>query len=392
MIVWVLVHDLGRSGVPVDLARMAEWNATQGEEALELHVVAGHDGPLRARLASSVASLMTVEPEQGRSLAGTVVAGAAQLWPQRAALGRVAASIRDRTWRYRTRRLPPPEVVLVHGAGAWNLWRALVQDRLAVPYVVHLHELQMGLDRSVPEERRRAFLTGADLVLAVDATIVALAREEGVSPDQMRIVSGAADDGHSPEPATAGPHDGPTAVVGIGPPGWRKGADRFVAVAHEVRRSRPDIEFHWIGGEPSGPDAWARSADLPVTWHPLGSEPWSLVPPGSMLLVPSREDPLPLIVLEAAIRGIPVVASATSGLPALLAEGRGLVVPGHDLAAMADAVLACVTDPTAAYQRAEALRAHVDQRYTAAVIGPNWQAALIGAGSEGEPPVRPVGS
>lgn len=395
MIVWAIVHDLGRSGVPVALARMLEWQAATGPGDFEVHIIAGHDGPLRSRFAACATSLTAIEPEDRRSMAATVAVGAAQLWPDQPAIGRYGGAVRDRAWRRRVRHLPDPDVALVHGAGAWRFWRALLGPDARVPYVVHLHELRIGLTRSIPDEALQSLLTGARTVLAVDETSAHLARAEGAVENRLRIVPGVADDPSTP-PRLPAPTATPS-VIGIGPAGWRKGADRFVAVAHEVHRFRPDVEFHWIGGVPSGADAWALGAELPVTWHLAAPDPWALVSRDALLLLPSREDPLPLVVLEAAVRDVPVVAAATGGLAALLSEGRGLVVPGHDLVAMSDAVLGCVQDRDAAQHRAAMLRDHVLAHYTAEAIGPTWRAALVG--SRGalsvrlrRQGVRPVGS
>jgi glycosyltransferase involved in cell wall biosynthesis len=379
VIAWVLVHDLGRSGVPVALARMLEWHASEDGGELELHVVAGNDGPLGPRMAASAASLTTLEPEAGRTLPTTLAAGAAQLWPGRRALGRIGFQFRDAAWRQRVRTLPEPDVVLVHGAGAWVLWHALLDGRSAVPYVIHLHELALGLSRSVPDAFRPSFLGSARLILAVDPTVAALVRGQGVAASQIRIVPGIADEA-TRRRAPAVTTD-LRSVVGIGPAGWRKGADRFVAVAHEVRRSRPEVNFHWIGGAPQGPDVWGHDTDLPVTWHRATADPWALVDDDALLLVPSREDPLPLIVLEAGVRSVPVVVAATGGLPGLVEAGRGSMVAGHDLEAMAEAVVRCIDEPGTARRGADTLRKHVEEHHRVAVVGPGWRRSLREAAS-----------
>jgi glycosyltransferase involved in cell wall biosynthesis len=387
MVVWVLVHDLGRSGVPVALARMLEWHATSADRSVELHVIAGRDGPLRPRLTAAATSVTVLEPEHDRTLPATLAVGSAQLLPAHPSIGRIARQICDRSWRRRVRAVPEPDLVLVHGAGAWGIWCALRAACPPVPYLVHLHELDIGLARSVPAADRRPFLGEARLVLTVDETTAGLARHEGVPDTRLRIVAGACDDPRAlrwtvdADPVGTDP---PSSVVGIGPPGWRKGADRFLAVAHTLRHSHPEVGFHWIGGEPEGADAWATDAALPVTWHPATTDPWALVPPGAVLLVPSREDPLPLVALEAGRRGVPIVAAATGGLPALLDHGRGLVVAGHDLPAMADAVRGCLDDRSAAQRRAVALHHHVSELHRAEVVGPRWLDALTEAGSPPE--------
>ncbi|QXC60259.1 glycosyltransferase family 4 protein [Aquihabitans sp. G128] len=374
---WVLLHDLERTGVPIALARLARWQATAdaGSPALDLHVVAGRDGPVRIDLERSGAAVVALGPRVGRTLAGTVAAGLAQS-------GRApsAAAVRGIEWRRRLRPLPSPDVVLVQGAGAWALWQAV---RPALPAgcrtVVHLHELAVALSRSLPTDALAPLLHAADRVLAVCAPVADLARAAGA--ERVELVPGTAEEpvpGPTPAPGSRpGSLAGPV-LLGMGAPSWRKGTDRFVAVAHELRRRHPEVASRWIGGAPSGSEAWAVGADLATAWDPPTDAPWDDVGPPAVLAITSREDPLPLVALEAGLRGIAVVATPTGGLPALLADGRGLVVDGWDLPAFAAAVGRCFEDPGATEARTAALRRHVAAHHAAAVVGPRWLAALLG--------------
>ncbi len=371
-VVWVLVADLGRTGVPIALARMAAWHAVAGPREVELHVLAGRDGPIRAELTATVASVTTLEPAGRRSAATTLAAAAAQSGQ----VGR-AQQVRALAWRARTRGLPAPHVVLVQGAGAWRLHADLAPRLPPHRLVVHLHELHEALERCIPVEARAEFLRRADAVLAVCGPVADLAVAAGADPGSVAVATVAAD----PHPAPAGRPDAPAApaVVSIGSPGWRKGTDRALAVAHELRRTHPHVACSWVGGLPSATDRFAVGATLPMPFHGSCADPWRLVPPGSVLLVPSREDPFPLVVLEAGGRGVAVVAAATGGLPDLLGEGRGWVVPGHDLGALAGAVAEALDHPAEAAARGAALRAEVAARHTPEVVGPAWLAAVLGA-------------
>ena len=360
-VVWAVVRDLGRTGVPIALARLATWPGTSG--AVELHVIARYDGPLRVELAAAGTSVTALEPERARSGAATVAAGAAHL-------GRPGAgtAVLGAAWRRRIRTLPEPDAVLVQGAGAWPVaeaLRALDAPRL----VVHLHELDVALSRSVPTSALPA-MASAHQVLAVAQPVAALAQSFGVPASRITIVPGTVD------PAAASPR-GRTDVVSVGEAGWRKGTDRAIAAAHVLRRTDPQLRWHWIGRGPE--PGWAFAAETgaagPVAFDPAAPDPWSVVDGPAALVVPSREDPLPLVALEAGARGIPVVACAGSGgLDDLLADGRGWLVDPtdpRDLAAVVAEVAA--TRPGA---EPEALRAHVRAHHALDVVGPRWVAAL----------------
>src|SRR5690606_13273171 len=64
------------------------------------------------------------------------------------------------------------------------------------------------------------------------------------------------------------------------------------------------------------------------------------------LLLSSREDPYPLVVLEAALQEIPVVCfEDAGGAPELIEADAGFVVPFLDINAASDAVIQLILDP-----------------------------------------------
>ena len=381
-VLWVLLHDLGRTGVPIALQRTLAWH--RAAPTAEVHVIARHDGPLRDHLAPLVASLTTLGPATGRTPSGAVAAGLAE-----AGLAGAGRAVAHRAWRRRAAHLPRPDVVLVHGAGGAAPWTALA-PRLAQPHrlAVHLHELEVGLDRSLPGDAAEALFGQADRILAVGPAVAAAAAARGADPARISVVPGSLSDddvraAHDPIARSLGPR-GTRLVVGVGAPGWRKGSDRFVAVAHALAHRVPDAELRWVGGRPDADAPFAIEARLPTTWRPASADPWGELGRPAALLVPSREDPLPLVALEAGARGVPVVAARTGDLPDLLADGRGLVVDGHDLQGLADAVEATLLDPAAAAARAVALRAHVLAHHAPEAVGPRWAEAVFGTTPAGD--------
>jgi glycosyltransferase involved in cell wall biosynthesis len=80
---------------------------------------------------------------------------------------------------------------------------------------------------------------------------------------------------------------------------------------------------------------------------------------GSLLVVPSRGDSMPYVVIEAAAAGIPMVAANVGGIPEIFgSHADGLFSPSI-VGAMADAVEAALEDPAAAMMRAKSLRERI---------------------------------
>jgi glycosyltransferase involved in cell wall biosynthesis len=86
------------------------------------------------------------------------------------------------------------------------------------------------------------------------------------------------------------------------------------------------------------------------------------------MVVPSRKESLPYIVLEATAAGMPLVATRVGGVPEILgAASDGLVSPG-DAAALAEAMTAALADRDSAHRRAAKLKSDVRERFSIATM------------------------
>ncbi len=65
----------------------------------------------------------------------------------------------------------------------------------------------------------------------------------------------------------------------------------------------------------------------------------------AVLAMPSRSEGMPLALLEALACGVPVVATGVGGVPEVLTDGAGLLVPPEAPEEMADALARVLQDP-----------------------------------------------
>lgn len=85
---------------------------------------------------------------------------------------------------------------------------------------------------------------------------------------------------------------------------------------------------------------------------------------GRLLVVPSRGDSMPYVVIEAAAAGIPMIAANVGGIPEIFGPfSDGLVVP-NDPEALANAIAAALDAPDRAHERAKQLRERVFQHFS----------------------------
>jgi glycosyltransferase involved in cell wall biosynthesis len=85
---------------------------------------------------------------------------------------------------------------------------------------------------------------------------------------------------------------------------------------------------------------------------------------GRTLVVPSRAESFPYIVLEAAAAALPILATDVGGIPEIVDGTDTPLLPPGDAAALAKAMLELLDDPAAAQARARRLRQAVSQRFT----------------------------
>jgi glycosyltransferase involved in cell wall biosynthesis len=86
---------------------------------------------------------------------------------------------------------------------------------------------------------------------------------------------------------------------------------------------------------------------------------------GQLLVVPSRAESLPYIVLEAAAATVPMIASNVGGIPEIFGPDAGGLVPPGDAAALAAAIGTALAEPAVTRAAAWRLRMRIGQSFSA---------------------------
>jgi glycosyltransferase involved in cell wall biosynthesis len=230
----------------------------------------------------------------------------------------------------------------------------------------------------------------ADLVLAPSAATAAeIRRDYGV--DNVGVIPNVTG-GLAIAPATP-------ADLSEGEPGYllfvgrlriRKGVEVLLEALQELRSRHPEASLRIAGDGEHWGRLERRVAELGLGEAVafLGTcdagRVRGLLAGAAALVVPSIYEGMPLVVLEAMAAGVPVVASAVSGIPEVVVDGEtGWLVPPEDPEALADALGEVLAGPEEARRRGEAGRRRVDERFRPSVAAAQWrQIVRIGGSSE----------
>lgn len=217
----------------------------------------------------------------------------------------------------------------------------------------------------------------------------------GFGPDQMG-------------PAPADRRSSAPGVVGIiGRISPTKGQLEFVRAAARVLRERPRVRFRIIGAPLFGENSYAaavhREVDSlgiaeAVEFSGFVNDPAAELDSLSLCVHASpTPEPFGQVIVEAMIRGVPVVATRGGGVTEIVqpdpeGEPLGWLVPPRDVAALSDAILEALNDASTARHRAQAAWLSVRERFpidkTANVVSEVWLSARHRDASQ-RPPRRP---
>lgn len=141
-----------------------------------------------------------------------------------------------------------------------------------------------------------------------------------------------------------------------------KGADLLIDAAARLRAEGKPVTLT-LGGDGEEMDALkARVQKLGLTetvrfiGHVKARYGFSK---GGLLVVPSRGDSMPYVVIEAAAAGIPMVAAKVGGIPEIFGPHTDALFAPSNVDALADAIKTALSDPAAALDRARSLRKRV---------------------------------
>jgi glycosyltransferase involved in cell wall biosynthesis len=149
-----------------------------------------------------------------------------------------------------------------------------------------------------------------------------------------------------------------------------KGVDVLLAALQQIRREQP-VRALIVGAGPDGEKliAQAQALGLGDAATFAGAMPAQLAfPQGRCLIVPSRAESFPYIVLEAAAARLPLIATNAGGIPEIRGNVPMPLIEADNSDLLAAEMRAFLADEPAAIARAAELQAAVKARFTVALM------------------------
>jgi glycosyltransferase involved in cell wall biosynthesis len=270
-----------------------------------------------------------------------------------------------------------PDVVVAHGSEPlkYLVPAMLGRRRPMAYYAIGTYSGTRGA-RQVRLWKR--LVSRADAVAAEGEDVRIECIEKLGVPDRRIVVAPNGRDPNRFYPRQDGPGAVPV-VVFVGALTEGKCPDRFIQAVAGLRARGIPLKARLIGDGPMrqtliGP---AKAAGVEA----LGSRPDvdEQLRAADVLVLPSRPagEGMPGVLIEAALSGLPVVATAVPGVPSIVKDGEtGFVVPVDDVPAMVHSTAKLLDDPGLRAWMGRAARQHGLDNFSLRAVGERWMTIL----------------
>lgn len=263
-----------------------------------------------------------------------------------------------------------PRVMHTHGYHA-DIVGAMAAKRAVVPVVATVHGFVGGGAKNRLYEwlQRRAF-RDFDAVMPVSRPLADELARAGVPATRLHVVVNAFEGtaGQVPREAARkklGLADALFHVGWVGRLSQEKGPDVMLRALALVQRA--DVRLSILGDGPELGRLKHLAAQLGiagrVTWHGVVSDAGGLLRAFDTVVLSSRAEGTPVVLLEGMAAGVPIVATRVGGIPDVVSAAESLLVHADDPRALAAAIDEIRTNPGAAAARAEAARRRLAERF-----------------------------
>jgi glycosyltransferase involved in cell wall biosynthesis len=243
-----------------------------------------------------------------------------------------------------------------------------------VPSVGYLRDI-IGVSRQVAQD-----IGQNERLIAVSNATRRFHVNQGVPAAKIRVVYNGIQPVAVPRDVLGYEPGNEFVIGGVGQIGIRKGWDRFVEAAEIVTQRRPDVRWLIAGTRHSDKletIQWEqRLRELTQStalrdrfcWLGRVEDMDAFYKQLDVLVHPARQEPLGRTLLEAGVRGLPIVATDVGGTREIfpLASHSALICPADNASALATAVLRVGDNPMAAANMGQRARSRIEAVFNVA--------------------------
>jgi glycosyltransferase involved in cell wall biosynthesis len=253
---------------------------------------------------------------------------------------------------------------------------ALAARQVGVPHVWRVHEMlwrHSNFGTRLPLSVYYAMLDALSDRVAVVSHAVRTGLLPHVRPERISVIPNGIDliTPRRSREALLGVDASVPVVVFVGTLSEPKGVPLLAPVMERVVREHPRALCVLVGEDVGAEralreDIGRRGLDKTFRFLGFRADAKELIAHADALILPSRVDSLPCVVMEAMAAGVPSVATESGGAAELIVDGvTGRLVPIDDVEAMATALSALFADPDLRRAMGEKALARARERFGA---------------------------
>ncbi|HET9332395.1 MAG TPA: glycosyltransferase family 4 protein [Gemmatimonadota bacterium] len=268
----------------------------------------------------------------------------------------------------RIKREFAPDVIHLGTVGWSSLFHLLTREAWPAPWLVTLTQERLDSQASAGDTLLGRALASADWVSSVSRAVLdqAIELEPGVASRSSVDYWGM-----PPPPAPAAAHFDPPRLLCVGRLVNAKGFDLALEAVATLGDRCPRLTLAVVGEGPER-ERLERMAGALGIRDRVTFEGWidpteicARMARASAIVLPSRREGLPVVAVEAAWAGRPIVAVDVSGMREVVLDGRtGRLVAPDDRDALAAAIGEILADPDGARRMGAAGRRHATERFS----------------------------
>ena len=369
-------HDASRTGAPMVLLHLLRWLKTHTD--IPFYLLCKHGGELESEF-RAVAPVFVIHKSKHR---------------KNSSFANISFRLQMKLHLHRLRKtLLKENIGVIYANTVMNGDLLVFLEELNCPVICHIHELECWIRYRTGLEAFYQIKKYSQHYIAVSEAVKQnLIRNHQIENERLDVIYEFIQTHSSIDNLkrqqqirenicrNLGIPDNAFIICASGTTDWRKGPDLFIQLArivHKYQSSR-HVYFLWVGGDKNGVrfgELWTDVKNLGMEQYirflGVQTNPLDYFVACDVFVLVSREDPFPLVCLEAASQGKPIVCfDKAGGMREFVEDDAGFVVPYLALEVMAHKIIDLLNSSRLRQQLGQKAQQKVRENHDIEVVAP----------------------